>query len=124
MKNSRVASIVKQNCPQCRIGKLFLSSAFNFRSFHKMNDKCDNCGQNFNPEPGFYMGAMYISYAFQVAIVVATLILGAVVSFELSFKSHLIIVGVLILSFFTIIFRLSRSIWIHICIGYKEPPHK
>ncbi len=120
MKENIVTSIIKQNCPKCRKGKLFSSSLFNLKSFHKMNDKCDNCGQDFNLEPGFYMGAMYISYAFQVAIVVGTLVGAAVFNPELSFQSHLIIVGTLVLSFFTSIFRLSRSVWIHICVRFEE----
>ncbi len=38
--------------------------------FAEMNDHCLHCGATFNPEPGFYYGAMFVSYAFTVAIVV------------------------------------------------------
>ncbi len=31
------------------------------------------CGANLNPEPDFYYGAMYISYAFSVALVITAL---------------------------------------------------
>lgn len=36
-----------------------------------MNDKCQNCKTSFMPEPGFYFGALYVSYAFTVALFVA-----------------------------------------------------
>lgn len=35
-----------------------------------MNRHCPNCGADFVPEPGFYQGALYISYAFYVAFMV------------------------------------------------------
>jgi uncharacterized protein (DUF983 family) len=35
-----------------------------------MPEKCAHCGFKFEIEPGFYWGAMYISYAFTVAIAV------------------------------------------------------
>lgn len=30
--------------------------------FMKMNEKCFCCGQSFMPEPGYYFGAMFVSY--------------------------------------------------------------
>lgn len=33
-----------------------------------MHAQCPKCGQNFIPEPGFYFGAMYFSYAINVAL--------------------------------------------------------
>ncbi|WP_424964423.1 DUF983 domain-containing protein [Ekhidna sp.] len=39
----------------------------------KMHKKCPNCSQSLEPEPGFYTGAMYVSYAFQVAIIIAVI---------------------------------------------------
>lgn len=41
-----------------------------------MNEHCPVCEAPFIPEPGFYFGALFVSYAFNVAILVAvTLIL-------------------------------------------------
>lgn len=31
-----------------------------------MNDTCEHCGVRLEPEPGFYQGAMYVSYGFTV----------------------------------------------------------
>jgi len=33
-----------------------------------MNATCDHCEASFEPEPGFYFGAMYVSYAFTIAL--------------------------------------------------------
>ncbi len=31
-----------------------------------MNETCPHCGVRLEPEPGFYQGAMYVSYGFTV----------------------------------------------------------
>lgn len=36
-----------------------------------MNETCSHCQVNFTPEPGFYFGALYVSYAFTIALFVA-----------------------------------------------------
>ena len=36
-----------------------------------MHQDCPHCGFHFEIEPGFFWGAMYISYAFSVAVSVA-----------------------------------------------------
>ncbi|MEY4912742.1 MAG: hypothetical protein RL025_569, partial [Bacteroidota bacterium] len=33
-----------------------------------MHQDCPHCGFHFEIEPGFFWGAMYISYAFSVAV--------------------------------------------------------
>ena len=35
-----------------------------------MNETCPHCGVGFEPEPGFYQGAMFVGYAFTVAVIV------------------------------------------------------
>ena len=37
-----------------------------------MNDNCSVCQQKFVIEPGFYLGAAYVSYALQVMVMVVT----------------------------------------------------
>jgi uncharacterized protein (DUF983 family) len=60
-------------CPQCREGKLFSVSLFSYRKLSDIYKNCKVCGANLNPEPDFYYGAMYISYAFSVALVITSL---------------------------------------------------
>ncbi|RSK46886.1 DUF983 domain-containing protein [Hymenobacter rigui] len=37
-----------------------------------MPEDCPVCGQHYEPEPGFFWGAMYISYAFSTGIMLIT----------------------------------------------------
>lgn len=66
-------AILGAKCPQCREGDLFPVSPFSFRKISAINQTCPNCNANLNPEPDFYYGAMYISYAFSVALVITAL---------------------------------------------------
>ncbi|MDP2039603.1 MAG: DUF983 domain-containing protein [Algoriphagus sp.] len=73
MSKSLGFAIASANCPQCREGKLFSVSILSFRKLSDINKNCKVCGANLNPEPDFYYGAMYISYAFSVALVITAL---------------------------------------------------
>lgn len=66
-------AIAGAKCPSCREGKLFAVNVFSFLKLSDINKNCPVCGANLNPEPDFYYGAMYISYAFSVALIIASL---------------------------------------------------
>ena len=72
---------MQQRCPRCHQGALFTHSAFNLTKFADMPDACPACGQAYEPEPGFYWGAMYISFAFSTGIML-------VVGFGVYFLLH------------------------------------
>jgi uncharacterized protein (DUF983 family) len=71
-RSSTLESILRQQCPRCRKGRIFRYSLF--RGFPKMNDRCPNCGLKFEREEGYFLGAMYISYG--LALVAITTIAG------------------------------------------------
>ncbi|MBB6328308.1 uncharacterized protein (DUF983 family) [Algoriphagus iocasae] len=72
-KKSAIGAILGAKCPQCRTGRLFPVSPFSFKKISAINSTCPHCQANLNPEPDFYYGAMYISYAFSVALVITAL---------------------------------------------------
>ncbi|MFZ4798470.1 MAG: DUF983 domain-containing protein [Bacteroidia bacterium] len=69
-------SILKAKCPQCQSGKMYKKSAFKLNGFTEMFDTCSVCGLTFEIEPGFFWGAMYISYGITTAMMI---IVGALV---------------------------------------------
>lgn len=72
--NSLIGAIAKAKCPKCREGNIFPVSVFSFRKLSDVNDNCPKCGAELVPEPDFYYGAMYISYALSVALFVNVMI--------------------------------------------------
>ena len=73
MSKSIGIAIAGCKCPRCREGKLFSVGVFSYRKLSNINQTCQMCKANLNPEPDFYYGAMYISYAFSVALVITAL---------------------------------------------------
>jgi uncharacterized protein (DUF983 family) len=69
-KLSTVGDILRQRCPRCRTGNIFRYSIF--RGFPKMHDRCPVCDLLFEREPGYFLGAMYISYGLGLVIVAIT----------------------------------------------------
>lgn len=70
MPKSSAIAILQCKCPKCHEGDIFAYPAYNLTKFNKMNHECPNCGVRLEPEPGFYQGAMYVSYGFTVAFMV------------------------------------------------------
>ncbi|MCB0688464.1 MAG: DUF983 domain-containing protein [Saprospiraceae bacterium] len=83
-----------------------------------MKKSCDVCGQNFEPEPGFYYGAMFISYILTAWLFI---IVGLTLAFGLhwSVTQTLIAVAILTILIHNLIFRFSRSLWIHFFVKYN-----
>jgi uncharacterized protein (DUF983 family) len=55
-------------CPQCRSGNVFKHPVTKLTKFKDMHENCPSCGVKFESEPGFFWGAMYFSYALNVAM--------------------------------------------------------
>ena len=66
----KFSAILNMKCPRCEKGKMFSSGLFEFSKFLNMPEKCEHCGMHFTPEPGFYYGALFVSYAFNVVLMV------------------------------------------------------
>jgi uncharacterized protein (DUF983 family) len=59
--------ILRHRCPRCRVGKIFRRSIF--LGFPKMHERCSVCHLRYEREPGYFLGAMYISYALALPVV-------------------------------------------------------
>ena len=77
-----------------------------------MNDRCPACGLLFNREPGYFLGAMYISYALILALFFAFgVILWVLTRWRLT--NVAIAAVVLCLPFAPMLTFLSRVLWIY-----------
>jgi uncharacterized protein (DUF983 family) len=102
--------ILRQRCPRCRTGSIFRYSIF--RGFPKMHDRCPACDLKFEREEGYFLGAMYISYAFAIVIIVLIAApLWAITGW--SFTRDTIWAIVLFLPLAPAITLLARVLWIY-----------
>jgi len=113
-----VKSIFQYKCPKCRQGDLYVKP-FNLKNPLNMPNACPVCNQKMEPEPGFYFGAMFISY-----LITAFLFLGVagvlIIFYKFSVNGAMgvvILIGVLTYLF---VLRISRSIWIHFIVKYDS----
>lgn len=65
---STISAIVRQLCPRCRAGKIFSKSIL--RGWPRMHERCPMCGLKFEREPGYFLGAMYLSYGLALIVIV------------------------------------------------------
>ena len=70
-----ILNLLRCKCPRCRKGNMFQeSNPWHLKTLMKMNKECPVCQQPFDIEVGFYFGSSYVSYAFTMAISVASFI--------------------------------------------------
>ena len=100
----RARAILDGACPRCLRGRVW-------RSLLSMHERCPVCGLVYEREPGYFTGAMVVSYAMGVAafglITVGLLVAG------LDAGAALLVGGVAYLVLAPFIMRASRVIWLH-----------
>ena len=117
-------SVLKNKCPRCHQGNFFnFNNPYNLSNFYKMDKVCKSCGEKYEREPGFYFGAMFVSYALNVAWFVAAWV--ATLIF-LPKDTNIYLLAAIIIGFGILMapltFRLSRLIWINIFVRFKKLP--
>ncbi len=63
---------METRCPKCRLGGIFRDSIFKIYRLRlpRMNERCPACNFKFMREPGYFLGAMYISYGLGLLIII------------------------------------------------------
>ncbi|MBK7334835.1 MAG: DUF983 domain-containing protein [Saprospirales bacterium] len=119
-KGNKVYSTLHLKCPRCHEGDLFETGSFSLKKPFDMPPKCGHCGLNYWPEPGFYYGAMFISYIFTGFFSLAFVMFFHWVldwSIGASFGLLLLVCAL----FFVYFFRIARAIWLNVNVKYD--PH-
>jgi uncharacterized protein (DUF983 family) len=104
-------AIWKEKCPRCRQGDLFASSAYTLNEFYRMYKHCHLCKQTFEPEPGFYFGAMFVAYGMLVIMSLLTWITLFFI-FRPLFEVYVVVILILNVLLLPFIFRYSRTLYL------------
>lgn len=120
-KGSKLYSILRKKCPRCQEGEFFTSHPYDLKNVGNLHERCSKCDLKYEREPGFYQGAMYVSYGLGVALFVTLW-----VSFNLFFPSfstglQVTIVAVSSILLTPAMYALSKIIWANLFISYEEP---
>lgn len=77
-----------------------------------MREACAACGLRFEREPGFFVGAMYVSYA--LALAAGAPLCVALVAADVPLGRTLLALTAELLLLLPLLFRYSRVIWLHV----------
>jgi hypothetical protein len=83
-----------------------------------MHESCPHCGVRLEPEPGFYQGAMYVSYGFTVICIIVLYLL-----LHFLFRpGEWVTIGIIIAILFALApvnYRYSRIVFLYLFGGIK-----
>lgn len=116
------AGILGAKCPRCREGSLFSVPLMSYKRLSQINSTCKVCNANLNPEPDFYYGAMYISYAFSVALVITALVALNVLLVKPALWMYLVMVLVLNILLLPLMLRYSKVLYLYLLGKLKYQP--
>jgi len=119
-KGSKLNSILTGSCPRCQNENMYLDkNPLHFSKILKMNENCSHCGLKYQIEPSFFYGAMYVSYALNVALSVAAFVISYLI-FKSSLKFAFITIIVINVVLFPFVLRWSRNIYINFFVSFDE----
>ena len=88
-----------------------------------MPDRCPVCGQDFQIEPGFYIGALWTSFPI-VIVIMALLSILLLVYFKMDLNWFFVAITVILFLLQPIIIRLGRAIWINVFVKFEGKSKK
>jgi uncharacterized protein (DUF983 family) len=104
---SMIAGILARRCARCREGRVF-------RSTWAMNEECPHCGLDFDRgEPGYFTGAMYVSYALVIPIIALLTLIEHLVLPNWSLFRLVVLATLFCLPSTALIWQYSRVMWIY-----------
>src|SRR4051812_28712150 len=119
MKKSIISAIAGCKCPRCREGKLFVEkNPYKLKTIAKMPEHCSSCGLALEREPGFYWGAMYISYALTVGFSAMNFLVVYLLWGWLTWQ-FVIENAILLILLFPVIFRYSRVLLLYMFVRFS-----
>jgi uncharacterized protein (DUF983 family) len=101
----RLGALVKQRCLRCLQGPVFAG-------LFRMHAQCPVCGLRFEREPGYFTGAMYLSYG--LALLTTAPVWLPMAWLGRSLGEVLVASGFLLIAGSPWLFRYSRVMWLYL----------
>lgn len=116
-KGSKSYSIFQLKCPRCHEGETFETGSWSFVKPFDMLQRCPKCDLDYFPEPGYYYGAMFISYVWTGwfgLMFAGTFRWGLGWSIDAALWMLIIFMAIN----YIYIFRISRLMWLNLNVKY------
>jgi len=112
----RLDSILRQQCPKCREGRMF-------KGIFHMEKECGVCHLKFEREEGYWTGAMMVNWV-MVCVIFGPL-WGVMIAKGVPFPITCLVTLALLAVLLPFLFRYSRVLWLHldhsVDTGEKRP---
>ncbi|MCB0838701.1 MAG: DUF983 domain-containing protein [Bacteroidetes bacterium] len=121
MKNhSKIKSSIHLKCPRCGEAPLFYNrNPYKLKDMGKMYESCQNCGQDFVIEPGFYFGGAMISYTIQM-FMIALGALGVYLAGGTKPIHYILPISIFLVVTTPYIVLVSRALWLSIFVKKED----
>lgn len=117
-KGSKLYSILTGTCPRCQSESMYVAkNPYAFGKTLKMHDRCSHCGLKYHLEPSFFFGAMYVSYAVNVAVGIGAFVISWAL-FGLGLLGSFVVIFAVLVFLMPIILRWSRTLYINMFVSY------
>ena len=108
----RLAAIAAMRCPRCCRGAVYSGPL-------RMRGACPSCNLEFEREPGYFTGAMYVSYTLGIITTAPLYFLFLYLGVDPG-----LIIAITAVQLFVCIplfFRYSRVLWMYLDMGFNPP---
>ncbi len=116
--------MLEAKCPKCRKGDLFSVPVFSFKRLTHIHSTCPHCGEDLMPEPDFYYGAMYISYALSVALFLTVIVAINILFGDLAIWIYIVTVIALNLLLLPLMLRYSKVLYLYMLGKIHYEPNR
>jgi len=107
-RGSALAAILKKQCPRCRQGSIFAAPLV-------MSDDCPVCDLDFDRgDPGFFTGAMYVSYALAIPLIALLTLIAHLIVPRWSLFRLVVLASIICVPLVPWIWQYSRVVWIYV----------
>lgn len=115
-----IYSTVANKCPRCHKGNVFKNNnPYNLNETLKMKESCSECNLKYEREPGFFYGALYVSYALMSGIFIIWFLADLLwIHMEAITLAVAVVSTMLVL--FPVVFRSARIIWLNFFIRFDK----
>lgn len=120
-KPSLLKAVLGKKCPYCREGQFYASHPYDLKQIGETLTACPKCKRSYSVEYGFYMGAMYISYALSVTVGFSVFVACTVLFPNMPVPWRIVALSLATIIAAPVVYQYSKVLYAQIFIPYKGP---